>query len=219
MRSTARAKFASAAWPSSVETSWRARTGAYGDGDGEAAARERENAAKAAPPARTRRRETRMQLPPSEIASVAARRAERKPLARVERRLYRARMAARARTIDIVLDKDAELARVEKIARVLDSEFVIPGTGVRYGLDPLLGLIPGVGDLIGFLIGVYIIHRLDRLEMSGWTRFRMFWNITVDLLGGLFPVIGDIFDVAFKANLKNVELARRALARQRKMIG
>ena len=124
----------------------------------------------------------------------------------------------RPKTIDIVLDKEAELARIERLAILLDSEFVIPGTDVRFGLDPLVGLIPVVGDVIGLIASLYIVHRLSRLDLPRWTRIRMVWNAVIDTLGGIFPVIGDIFDVAFKANVKNIALARRALAKRRKRV-
>lgn len=119
-----------------------------------------------------------------------------------------------AKTIDIVLDKDAELARIERFAQLLDSEFVIPGTDVRFGLDSLVGLIPGIGDAIGLIASLYVTHRLNRLDLPRWTRLRMYWNVGIDALAGIFPIVGDIFDVAFKANIKNIELARRALKKR-----
>jgi len=123
---------------------------------------------------------------------------------------------AAPKTITIISDKDAELARIERVAVLLDSKFIIPGTDVRFGLDSLVGLLPGIGDLIGLLAGFYVIHLLNRLDLPRWTRLRMLWNIAIDTLGGIFPVIGDIFDVAFKANMKNIALARRALARTKR---
>lgn len=118
------------------------------------------------------------------------------------------------KTIDIVLDKDAELARIERFAQLLDSEFVIPGTEVRFGLDSLIGLIPGIGDAIGLIASFYIVHRLKKLDLPRWTRIRMVWNVVIDALAGIFPLVGDIFDVAFKANVKNIDLARRALKKR-----
>ena len=117
-------------------------------------------------------------------------------------------------TIDIVLDKEAELARIERIAILLDSQFTIPGTDVRFGLDSLVGLLPGIGDAIGLIASLFIMHQLNRLDLPRLTRWRMAWNVGIDTLAGIVPVIGDIFDVAFKANIKNIALARRALARK-----
>ncbi len=123
-------------------------------------------------------------------------------------------MSTTYKTIDIVLDKDAELARIERFAQLLDSEFTIPGTDVRFGLDSLIGLIPGIGDAIGLIASLYVVHRLKRLDLPRWTRVRMYWNVAIDALAGIFPLVGDIFDVAFKANMKNIDLARRALKKR-----
>jgi hypothetical protein len=123
---------------------------------------------------------------------------------------------AAAKTITIITDKDAELARIERIATLLDSQFVIPGTEVRFGLDSLIGLLPGIGDAIGLVASLFVLHLLNRLELPRWTRWRMIWNVVIDTLAGIVPVIGDIFDVAYKANIKNVALARRALAKAKK---
>jgi hypothetical protein len=109
------------------------------------------------------------------------------------------------------LDIEDELARVERIANLLDAAIHIPGTSIRIGLDPIIGLVPGFGDALTFIASVYIVERLSRLGLSGLTRARMYGNIFVDLLIGAIPLLGDIFDVGFKANIRNLELARRAL--------
>ena len=109
------------------------------------------------------------------------------------------------------LDTESELVRLESLATMLDSWFVIPGTGIRVGLDPIVGLIPGVGDAIMFIASLYIVDRLSRLGLSTWTKLRMLGNVLVDLLIGSIPILGDIFDVGFKANIRNLALARRAL--------
>ena len=109
-----------------------------------------------------------------------------------------------------------ELARLEWLADFLDSRFRIPGTNVRFGVDPLIGLVPVAGDAIGAIISLYIVARLSRLELSEWTKLRMIWNILLDFAVGSVPLVGDAFDVAFKSNKKNVALARRVLARKSK---
>lgn len=111
------------------------------------------------------------------------------------------------------VDVDAELARLERLANLLDSAFEIPGTNVRIGLDPIVGLVPGAGDLIMTLASLYIYQRLSRLGISRVTRARMMTNILADLIIGAVPVLGDFFDIAFRANVKNLELAKRALGR------
>lgn len=109
------------------------------------------------------------------------------------------------------LDVSAELDRLEALANMLDSWVAIPGTDVRIGLDPIVGLVPGVGDAIMLVASLYIVERLSRLGLSRWTRTKMVGNVLIDFLIGTVPVIGDIFDVAFKANVANVALARRSL--------
>ena len=109
------------------------------------------------------------------------------------------------------LDIEEEFARLERLAIMLDSWIEIPGTSIRIGLDPIVGLFPGIGDAITFFASVYIVDRLSRLGVSRLTRWRMAGNVLIDFLVGSIPVLGDIFDVAFKANIRNLELARREL--------
>jgi hypothetical protein len=122
------------------------------------------------------------------------------------------------KTITIVTDKEAELERIERFATLLDSQFTIPGTDVKFGIEAIVGLFPVVGDLIGFICSAVIYHQLKQLDLPRWTRVRMGWNIAIDTLAGIIPIVGDIFDVAYKANTKNIALARRALAKERKRI-
>ena len=88
----------------------------------------------------------------------------------------------------------------------------IPGTGIRLGLDPLVGLIPGVGDAAGALVASYIVFEGLRFEVPPSTLLRMLANVAIDALVGTVPVLGDIFDVAWRANLKNVALIEHHLA-------
>ncbi len=104
-----------------------------------------------------------------------------------------------------------EIAYLEWLADLLDSRFVIPGTNVRFGLDGLIGLVPGIGDLISALISLYLISRASHLGISPWIKLRMVWNVAVDTLIGAIPVLGDIFDVGFKSNRRNIALVKRAL--------
>lgn len=80
------------------------------------------------------------------------------------------------------------------------------------GLDPLIGLIPGLGDLIGAGVAIWVVAEAARLGASGFVLFRMGLNIAIDTLGGAIPVAGDVFDALWKANLKNVRLLERHLA-------
>lgn len=106
-------------------------------------------------------------------------------------------------------------ADIDRLAKLLDSQFRIPGTGFRFGLDSLIGLIPGIGDAITGGLGLYIVHRARQEGAPGHVIVRMLWNLLVDTVLGAIPVIGDVFDFAFRANLKNARLLQRHLDRQR----
>lgn len=98
---------------------------------------------------------------------------------------------------------------MEVIARWMDAKFKIPGTNFRFGLDGLLGLIPGVGDLSTFAVSGYLILLMARNGASGYVLARMVFNVALDAALGAIPVIGDLFDFVHKANVKNMRLMQR----------
>jgi hypothetical protein len=101
--------------------------------------------------------------------------------------------------------------RMVLLARLMDSAFVIPGTRVRAGLDALLGLVPGVGDLAAGAIGLFLILQARELGASRWLQARMVGNLLLDTAVGSVPLLGDAFDVLFKANLRNLKLLQKEL--------
>jgi hypothetical protein len=101
------------------------------------------------------------------------------------------------------------LREIEFLSRWMDNKFVIPGTNFRFGLDGILGLIPGVGDLSSFAVSGYLVLLMAKNGASGYVLARMIFNIVIDLLLGSIPVIGDLFDFVHKANVKNMKLAQR----------
>lgn len=103
-------------------------------------------------------------------------------------------------------------SQVEWLARWLDVAFRVPGLKLRFGLDALVGLIPGVGDAATSLLSLYVLAAAQRLNVPRITLVRMGLNILVDAAVGAIPLLGDMFDVYWKANQKNVELLRRHLA-------
>jgi hypothetical protein len=107
---------------------------------------------------------------------------------------------------DVPHDVEPEL---ELLARWMDSEFEIPGTRIRFGLDPLLGLLPGLGDLLTTLVSLYILGAARRYGVPRVTLLRMAANIAIDAALGALPVFGDIIDVFWKSNVKNVALLQR----------
>ena len=105
-----------------------------------------------------------------------------------------------------------EIARIRSLAKLLDSAVRIPGTSVTLGLDGLIGLIPGIGDLAGAAMSGYIVLAAARLGIPPAVLARMFLNLGVDTLVGSVPLLGDLFDVGFRANIRNVALMDRHLA-------
>jgi hypothetical protein len=104
---------------------------------------------------------------------------------------------------------DAELRRARALARVLDTAIGIPGTPLRIGVDALLGLIPGGGDLAGAALSGYIVLTAYRRGATPAVLWRMLANVLIDTVVGTIPVLGDLFDVAWKSNTRNVELLER----------
>ncbi|MGE0765448.1 MAG: DUF4112 domain-containing protein [Hyphomicrobiaceae bacterium] len=111
-------------------------------------------------------------------------------------------------------EADAAYARVEALARVMDSMVALPGTNIRLGVDAVLGLIPVVGDVISHVISSYIIWEARRLGVSRWTMTRMIGNSVTDFAIGIVPLVGDAFDVAFRANMRNLALLKAEMERK-----
>ena len=109
---------------------------------------------------------------------------------------------------------EAAYKRIAALARVMDSIVAIPGTNLRIGVDAVLGLVPVVGDVISQAISSYIIWEARRLGVSRWTMARMIGNSLVDMGIGAVPLLGDAFDVAFRANLRNLALLKADLERK-----
>jgi hypothetical protein len=102
-------------------------------------------------------------------------------------------------------------ATLRSLARLMDSAIAIPGTNIRLGLDALIGLVPGVGDLAGAAMSGYIVLASARLGAPPPVLIRMVGNIAVDGVIGSVPLLGDLFDVGWRANVRNTELLDRHL--------
>jgi hypothetical protein len=113
------------------------------------------------------------------------------------------------------LTREQRFARLEAIGNLLDMAFIVPGTNVRYGLDGLIGLVPVVGDIITTAIALWIVREARALGAPRWLVTRMLANVALDGAVGIVPVLGDAFDVAFKANVRNIRLLRRWMDKQR----
>lgn len=100
-------------------------------------------------------------------------------------------------------------AQSEKFAELLDSRYRIPGTEIRIGIDPLIGLVPGIGDWIGGAASLYFLFQAALLGGRAAVLGRMFINILLDVVVGALPVIGEVFDVYWKANERNAEILKQ----------
>lgn len=111
----------------------------------------------------------------------------------------------------------AELSpTIEWLVTLMDDAYEIPGTNYRIGLDGIIGLIPGIGDLATMVIGSLVMKEAKRLGVSRWTRQRMMLNYGIDFFVGLIPLAGDLFDFGFKAHRKNLRLLQQHVEKQRR---
>ncbi len=104
--------------------------------------------------------------------------------------------------------EDTELARLDALAKLMDNQFRIPGTNWRFGLDGIVGLIPYVGDMAGFVVSGFLMRTMVKKGASPLLMLRMMFNYIVDAVVGIVPFVGDLFDFGFKANRRNVNLLK-----------
>jgi Domain of unknown function (DUF4112) len=115
------------------------------------------------------------------------------------------------------MDRDSpapstNVSTIRQLARLLDEVLRIPGTNIRFGLDAILGLIPGAGDVAGGILSAFIILQAARLGAPGSVLARMVMNVAVDSIVGAVPVLGDLFDIGWKSNTRNAALLERYAA-------
>ena len=101
------------------------------------------------------------------------------------------------------------LEALRAAARLLDSAFAVPGTGMRIGLDPLVGLVPILGDLLSAVFAAAVLWQARDLGIPRVVQLRMVLNVAIDVVLGVVPVVGDLFDFAWKANDRNFALLER----------
>jgi hypothetical protein len=125
----------------------------------------------------------------------------------------------RFRTADLSFDfarplsREQRIARIDALATLMDTAFVVPGTEIRFGLDALIGLVPGIGDAITTVISLFIVSEARALGAPPWLIGRMIANVALDGIVGAVPLVGDVFDVAWRANRRNMALLRDYLDR------
>jgi hypothetical protein len=106
------------------------------------------------------------------------------------------------------------VARIEALAGLLDTAFIIPGTTLRFGFDALVGLVPGIGDAVTTALSLWLVKEAHALGAPGYLIARMLGNIAIDGVVGAVPLVGDVFDLVWKSNRRNMHLLRRHLDRQ-----
>jgi hypothetical protein len=106
------------------------------------------------------------------------------------------------------------VARLDALASLLDTAFILPGTNVRFGLDALIGLVPGIGDAITTAMSLYIVHEARQLGAPLHLIIRMLANVALDGFVGAVPVVGDAFDVMWRSNRRNMRLLQEWLERE-----
>lgn len=110
-------------------------------------------------------------------------------------------------------DDASGLSRAAKIADLLDTRFVIPGTPIRFGWDTILGLLPGIGDSIALILASAIVFEARARGARKRVLFKMLLNMGIDWLFGLVPIVGDVADLFFKSNARNLKLLEAEMAR------
>jgi hypothetical protein len=110
---------------------------------------------------------------------------------------------------------DPRIADVEALARWLDYAFVLPG-GFRFGLAGIVGLIPGIGDVVDALVSLYIVNRAIQLRIPRVSIARMVVNVGIEGLAGSLPFVGDVFDIVFKANRRNYQILKNHMTASRR---
>ncbi|MEC4815918.1 MAG: DUF4112 domain-containing protein [Scytonema sp. PMC 1069.18] len=105
----------------------------------------------------------------------------------------------------------ATLNRIRRLSRLMDTSLGIPGTRFRIGLDPIIGLIPGAGDLISTGFSAYIIFLAARFRIPPKDLSQMIFNVGLEAVVGTVPLVGDIFDAFYKSNIRNLEILEKHL--------
>lgn len=120
---------------------------------------------------------------------------------------------APALPLSLPLDARTRLVRLQRLAWLIDGAFRLPGTRYRFGLNGLVGLVPVGGDAILGAISLYIVYEAAQLGVPKAKLARMLANVAVEVAGGSVPILGDLFDMALKANLRNLAIIERHIAR------
>ena len=117
-------------------------------------------------------------------------------------------MAGNYSFADTLNSRRERLDRLDRLSRLLDVAFTVPGTNVRFGAEAIMRLVPGIGDAAASALSCLILYEAHRLGVPRRVMIRMAGNVAIEAAAGAVPVIGDLFDVAFRANRRNVRILR-----------
>ena len=106
---------------------------------------------------------------------------------------------------------EERLVRLRQLSKNLDENFTIPGTNIKFGIDALIGLIIGGGDLVGGLFSLFILRTAIKMKLHKSAIFSIIFNILLDTTIGIVPIIGDIFDIFWKSNKRNMKIIEKHL--------
>ena len=106
---------------------------------------------------------------------------------------------------------EEKLIRLRQLSKNLDESFTIPGTKIKFGIDALLGLVPGGGDLVSSVFSLYILRAAIKMKLPKSAVLAMITNILLDTTIGIIPIIGDIFDIFWKSNKRNLKIIEKHL--------
>ena len=122
--------------------------------------------------------------------------------------------SSRAHRAQPEFDKRAALARLDALARLFDTAFILPGTKIRFGVEAVMRLVPGIGDAAASALSCYLLYEAHRLEVPSHVFARMVANVAIEGVVGAVPVLGDLFDVGFRANRRNVKILQEHFERE-----
>ena len=108
---------------------------------------------------------------------------------------------------------EEKLTRLRQLSENLDESFTIPGTNIKFGIDALIGLVTGGGDLIGGLFSLYILRTAIKMKLPKSAILSIMFNIILDTTIGIVPVVGDIFDIFWKSNKRNMRIIEKHLVK------
>ena len=117
-------------------------------------------------------------------------------------------MAGHSSFADTLNSRRERLDRLDSLSRLLDIAFTVPGTNIRFGTEAIMRLVPGIGDAAASALSCLILYEAHRLGVPRRVMIRMAGNVAIEAAAGAVPVIGDLFDVAFRANRRNVRILR-----------